>query len=159
MISHLGVSEVLGGHLDRESCEEAFMTIPVDQIKNASLVTDFFGHWPSFHDAEVLEIHLDRINVSMSLKLYAFEMFKEVDDKGYYKQDKHCHIVLKFIQLDELELADFNQQNVISGLHIESAEDALMVSISPCFGLGGGFKCKNIEVMALEAVAPKRISE
>lgn len=41
--------------------------IPVDSpealIEHAETLTHVFGHWPSFHDAEVLEINLWRGDV------------------------------------------------------------------------------------------------
>ena len=47
-------------------------------IPGATDVMAWFGYWPTFHDAEVLSIHLNRSSDS-EVSLYAFEMTPEVD--------------------------------------------------------------------------------
>ena len=56
-------------------------------------ITNIFGYWPSFHDAEVLEFHLWRGNVDPDVKAYVFpvltvkihlwEITSKVDTRGY----------------------------------------------------------------------------
>jgi hypothetical protein len=61
------------------------MTLPaeVTEIQGAGELHDWFGYWPSFHDAEVIGLHLNRKG-SSSLRIHTWEMTKDVDEKGYY---------------------------------------------------------------------------
>ena len=59
-------------------------------IDNQELVTRIFGRWPSFHDAEVLSVRLDRgVNgeadePSLEAAIHVFQMTAEIDSRGYY---------------------------------------------------------------------------
>jgi hypothetical protein len=57
-------------------------------VRNASLLTNIFGGWPSFHDAEVLELRLDRNGpggVELHAKVHLFETTSEVTPEGFYR--------------------------------------------------------------------------
>ena len=47
-------------------------------IEGAKNLRDWFGYWPSFHDAEVILLHLNRSDAS-TLAVHTWEMTKEVD--------------------------------------------------------------------------------
>ena len=40
------------------------MNQEIPNVPGSDAVVAWFGEWPSFHDAEILELHLDRENVS-----------------------------------------------------------------------------------------------
>lgn len=143
------------------------MTHTASIIENGELLTRFFGgQWPSFHDAEVLAVHLDRGHArpekdtyefpSLTLKVHLWEMTNQVDQKGYFILRNHTLVTLRFDSLDQLNLAGFNHQNAIFGLEINQRERAdgpspyLEVDIDPSFGIGASFACLHATV--LEAV-------
>ena len=72
------------------------MSVPVNigEIEGAAELEEWFGYWPSFHDAEIVSLHLNRRG-SSSLRVHTWEMTKEIDDKGYYVLAKH--IVVEFV--------------------------------------------------------------
>src|SRR6266700_8177774 len=114
-------------------------------------LTRLFGGWPSFHDAEILELHLDRGHVepeknlhefpSLTLKIHLWEMTKEVDQNGYFILLNHTLATLKFSDLDRLNVAGFNHQNVIMDMEIVRRERTdgpspyFEIEIAPAFGL------------------------
>jgi hypothetical protein len=134
-------------------------------------ITDVFGYWPTFHDAEVHEIHLDRghgnsVNSSyvfpiLTVKIHVFEMTDQVNSAGYYVLVKHTLVTLRFHGIDECRLDDFNHQNAILGLTV--SESALgprkvpvrEVRMEAAFGLDASFKCEMCEVVAVEACDEK----
>ncbi len=67
------------------------MAVPVElkEISGAAELHDWFGYWPSFHDAEIVSLHLNRQGRS-SLRLLTWEMTKDIDEKGYYVLTKHA---------------------------------------------------------------------
>jgi Immunity protein 50 len=96
-------------------------------FENAALLTEIFGRWPSFHDAEVLSVSLDRRGDSgptLDFSIYVFEMTPEVDGEGFFVLQKHTDVVLRFTGVDLLGLAWINQQNVIEELIVSELEPA-----------------------------------
>ena len=59
---------------------------PDTAIGNAKAVTDAFGGWPSFHDAEILHLTLQREPRAASLEcvVHVFKGTPEVDDTGHF---------------------------------------------------------------------------
>jgi hypothetical protein len=138
---------------------------PYEQIVNHKLITDWFGCWPSFHDAEVLSMHLDRKppesrpGPSLTVRIRAFEMTSEVDDRGYYKVIKDAIIALEFDGVEEIALDGFNCQNAIWQLDIEETvngdkQPVLGVSLSPSFGVRCDLRCGLARVKSVEPGKP-----
>src|SRR5690606_5560362 len=66
------------------------------EFENSEIVREWFGCWPSLHDAEVLSINFDRgvgkAGPLITAVVHAFQMTPDVDSKGFYKLIKHCLI-------------------------------------------------------------------
>lgn len=121
-------------------------------IKNAELMIRFFETWPTFHDAEVLKLRLDRKGVFLELDIYVFSGSRDTDRKGFYRHFKECLLTLRFHEIDEMQLEGFNQQNVLASLTVDKGE-RFEVELEPIFGLGGTFSCSAIEVVSAQAMA------
>jgi Immunity protein 50 len=117
-------------------------------IVGAKELHDWFGYWPSFHDGEIISLHLNRTNPS-TLKIHCWHMTDEVDEAGYYVLTKHA-IVEFLIDIsgtdDCLELFGFSHQNVVSSLAIEKLESGYKLNISQCYGLAGTIKSDNVSI-------------
>ena len=77
-------------------------------IKGAEHLISVFGKWPSFHDAEVLTVTLNRDLPSLVLQIFIFETTREVDRRGCYKRDKQRIVTLWFHDVQDLVLEGFN---------------------------------------------------
>jgi hypothetical protein len=137
------------------------MTNIADKIKNSSLLTDIFGRWPSFHDAEVISIELFRDpsgtnEPSLKAKIYVFEATREIDDRGFYVLKNHEVVAILFSGIDNSSIAGFNQQNVLSDLVIVDISSRQLdqlkfeVHFPSLFGVEAEFKCRAIEVETVE---------
>jgi hypothetical protein len=141
-------------------------------IAGSEKLTNIFGYWPSFHDAEVLELHFSRGDVRPSegkyefpilrLKIHLWALTKEVDSKGYFVLRNHTLTTLKFTDVGEFEMEGFNHQNAMISLHIERREerrgpspDTFVVTIQEAFGMGALFKCASIEVVEASPCTPQ----
>jgi Immunity protein 50 len=116
-------------------------------VENADALVQRLGRWPSFHDAEVVRLVLDREGVVLDLQIKVALSLAETDAAGYFKLENPTLVTFRFSDIDELEVRDFNQQNVITGLSFEIADDRIRVVIDPMSGLGGVFSCDRIEVV------------
>ena len=95
--------------------------IETPDIPGAVDVVAWFGYWPSFHDAEVVSITLDRLNASRVV-IHTFTATREIDARGYYVLRNHTLTTIRFHDVLNLEIKGFSNQNVIFGLSIESQE-------------------------------------
>ena len=121
------------------------------ELSGVEAVTQWFGSWPNFHDAEVISIFLARAGRSI-LRVYP-----------YYPQNP---ATVDFILEDvtDVELADFSCQNVINGLEITSATDqngdsVYRLTLAPCYGLAGRIDAKSLRVELRQGKSPDGVSQ
>jgi hypothetical protein len=136
-------------------------------ITGSEKLTSIFGRWPSFHDAEIHELHFHRghSNASadrrkspyLTAKLHTWVMTNVVDENGFLSRKNHTLVTMEFRDLDEeFKMEGFNHQNAIFGLDIEqkTREDGdtpyFAVEFEPCYGMYAIFTCRQIEI--LEAI-------
>src|SRR5882672_4254724 len=130
------------------------------KVENSHLVTDIFGRWPSFHDAEVLEMTLNRGERAtygpwLSAKIHVFEMTSQVEN-GAYVLRHHSAVNFHFRELHELKLDGFNQQNVLGGLRIVDVSDGKLEGINfevffdGIYGVSASLQCRSINIESVE---------
>jgi hypothetical protein len=130
------------------------------EISNGEALTHIFGRWPSFHDAEVIALRLDRgpsegDTPSLELDIHLWEMTSDVDPNGFYVLRHHTITTLRFADIDDLDLSGFNGQNVIAKLTINGVEaNRRAVDLATSYGLSVGFNCANCEVVRAEPHNP-----
>jgi hypothetical protein len=131
-------------------------------IQDSQKLTSIFGYWPSFHDAEIIELHFWRGDVDadkkryvfpiLTVKLHVWELTKEVDERGYYVARHHTLATLRFYDVYEFSMEGCNQQNAIFELLIEQQERTdgpspfFTVEFRPAFGMGASLRCLRVEV-------------
>jgi hypothetical protein len=124
----------------------------IASIPGALEFVQWFGGWPSFHDAEVLGVSLDRTG-GTTIRLHTFKMTSEVRADGCYRATKHAVVIFALEQVQGLDLNGFNNQNVISGLEVERVGEGFVLELSPCYGLAGHITAAKIS-LAWEAGIP-----
>ena len=132
-----------------------------DLIVGAQKLVEVFGSWPSFHDAEVLWVRLERKShgeghrPTLEVLVHTFEMTNEVDSDGYYVLRDHVLVHLLFLDLVELRLDGFNHQNALMGLTLTDLPDRQLerirfeVRFDSAHGLDASFKCHAVEVVSV----------
>ena len=94
------------------------------------------GEWPSFHDAEILRVVINRGGrsaVTIRLMIAAY-------------QQKCVTFTFEKIADMRLEGEDADSQNVIGGLMIETDGRFTTVLFSPCYGMAGYIKAESVAV-------------
>ena len=121
-------------------------------IPGASDVTSWFGDWPTFHDAEVLSIHLDRLR-GFEVVIHAFNMTSEVDAAGRYVLTKHALVTFRLegFPQDEAGIVNtriegFNQQNVLSSASIHDRSGSYELRLEAIYGADCSIVCNRISV-------------
>jgi hypothetical protein len=101
----------------------------VAAVKDASLVIDWFGGWPDFHDAEVVSLAFDRGNLkeifetgewSKAVKpnLSAVFLVRGLFGGDYSAERRATLVTLKFVGFERFSLDRLNHQNPIIGVEI-----------------------------------------
>ena len=132
-------------------------------IEGSKKLTDIFGYWPSFHDAEVIEVALWRGDVEPEAGRYVFpvlkahlhlwELTEDVDSRGFLILRHHTLTTLRFHDVNEFRMEGFNHQNAILGLSIahqdrsEGPTPVFAVHFNPAHGMGATFICSRVEVV------------
>jgi len=114
-------------------------------VPGAAELFDWFGFWPDFHDAEIVSLTLNRSGVSI-LKIHTWEITGSVDERGYYKLQKHVIVNFQMEEIIDSELADFSSQNVVSGLILRETDDGFAIRLAPCYGLAGTINPRNLSI-------------
>jgi hypothetical protein len=109
------------------------------RLEGSETIDQLFGSWPSFHDAEILRIEIDRSGPRVAIDLLMPRPRGSARD---------ISIKLLFHEVDDLSLSDFNHQNVISYLDLEPTSNGRMkVTFEPIFGAAFSFTCMRGEVL------------
>ena len=136
-----------------------------ERIVGQEKLTSVFGRWPSFHDSEVLWIHLDRTHFgdghgpTLDALIHVFEMTSEISPSGFYVSRHHSLAHFRFHDVVELNLEGFNFQNVLSELAISDIQERQMerihfqVDFVASVGLSASFQCHRIELLAVSPCA------
>jgi hypothetical protein len=132
-------------------------------IVGSEKLTTIFGYWPSFHDAEVLELHFWRGDIQtdkgiydfpvLTLKIQVWELTNKVDPQGFLVLQHHTLTTLKFYDVDDFQMQGFNHQNAMMRLLLSSEQRSegpspyFAVEVEPAFGMAASFKCLRMEVV------------
>lgn len=116
------------------------------ELRGRQAVIDWFGEWPSFHDAEVISLLLARRGPSI-IRIYP------------YAPDKPATVDFVLEDVTDLELADFSPQNVLFGLSVEMTNDkngdrVCRVLLHDIYGIGGRIDAKSLHVTLVPGKSP-----
>lgn len=119
----------------------------------------WFGQEPTFHDAEIIGLSLNRSGVS-ELKIHGWINTGDVGTDGHFVLAKHATVTFSLEGIMDLQLDGFSAQNVISGLELGYATDRgrsnyfslsqdlqdIDIELMPCYGLDGYIRAKKVTV-------------
>jgi hypothetical protein len=121
-------------------------------IPGAHQVIGWFGQWPSFHDAEVVSITLNRSGES-SVLVHAFENTREVDAHGRFVLTKHAMVTfhcedwpLDGEGISNTHLDFFNAQNVLSSLVVNKVAQGWEIVLNTVYGVDGVITTERLSV-------------
>ena len=123
----------------------------LSELSGAEVVTQWFGNWPSFHDAEIISVFLARAGQSV-VRVYP------------YHPQKPATVDFILENVTNLELVDFSGQNVINSLEIAKAidqngADVYRLTLAPCYGLAGSIDAKSVRVQLHPGKSPDGVSQ
>jgi hypothetical protein len=107
----------------------------IPPIPGADRVASWFGLWPSFHDAEILSLHLNQGSPSL-MRIHTWIASKAVR-RGHFIRQREAIVVFEFTAMRSLhmEAEDADTANVIQGLSVEETENGYRLRVFPSHGL------------------------
>lgn len=127
----------------------------ITRITNAEIVLEHFGYWPRFHDAEIAKVTFESHSGHWPLVTFvisAFEMTKEIDEKGYFKLIKQCDIESHFAGVEEIEFDRFSHQNVLVSLDFEESGSFIKTTFDAFVGLDAVIFSEGVSVVSLTPI-------
>jgi hypothetical protein len=91
------------------------------EIDNEALLSNLFGHWPDFHDAEIFALILaarDHSAPAIDIEVEVAGMSSEIDERGFYRDRQRARAMIRFHNVARVRLTDFLDQNVMSSLEL-----------------------------------------
>ena len=135
-----------------------------EHIVGSEQLVAALGYWPSFHDAEIISVSAQRAlpvavgggRVELVVHIRKYETRGE--GTAHYEQALVKSILATFLctEVVDLELSEFNHQNVINSLSVQSEPSAeaagspLVLSIEPIWGIGGTVRCARVELSTVQ---------
>jgi immunity protein 50 of polymorphic toxin system len=136
------------------------------KIIDREILVGRFGRWPAFHDAEVYAVRMDSGRrsdgqIRLEIDVHLFRGTRE-EATGELVYVDHTLATLEFLGAEDIELGGFNSQNVLFDLLLEPVQtttgDRIRVLLQSSFGLGGGFSCSQVRVVAAVDFTPGDLS-
>ena len=124
------------------------MEVP-QYIRNHEAVLEFFGRWPSFHDANVVAYQLAAD--AITLTLHTWLMTNELDAKGYFVLTNHGLVSFRFGGLHDLQMEAFRSENILLGLEFSrcSPPASFRVELNSVMDMSGAFSARTGEVVSV----------
>ena len=136
-------------------------------IEGFELVVAHLGQWPSFHDAEVLKLVLERtrattdaLSPALDLHLHGWIMTSEVTPQGFYKLHGDAVFHFRFEGVTDVQIEGFNNQNVLSAMNLELAKhprnanhQVLKVELEHCYKFDASFTAQKAQVLGITPFA------
>ena len=138
-----------------------------EHIAGSERLVAVLGYWPSFHDAEVISVSARRTlpvvlgGTSVSLVVHVRKYEARGEGTAQYEQLLVKSVLAGFLctQVADLQLSEFNHQNVIDSLSVskepsvESPDSPLVLAIEPIWGIGGTVRCATVELSTVEELS------
>lgn len=126
----------------------------IDRLPGGKELCDWFGEAPRFHDAEIIDLFLNRSGRS-EIRLRTWKMTDNVGPDGLFERTKHVVVTIRVDEIADLRLEGFSTQNVIFGLTIDRVEDGYKIVLDPCYGLSGQLVARRVDI-SYEPGTPER---
>ena len=117
-------------------------------VPGYSELVAFCGEFPSFHDSEIVGLHLNRKGISqLVIRMFGNRHANATDhsQQPFVPLDGMV-VTLSLEDVEDLELYGFSIQNVISELSLERAEPGFRLKLLPCYGISGWLQAGKVRI-------------
>jgi hypothetical protein len=116
-------------------------------VDNGKALVEAMGYWPSFHDANVLEVARDADTFSVTVHLFA--MTDQVDSAGYYILEKHHRVKIVMHGVQSSSLPATYSDDCLDRLSFSRAGEFLQVDFESHMDQDGTVICRGAEIASI----------
>ena len=116
---------------------------PAESIKDAAQVVEYYGYWPTFHDADYVAVHIDMDGPAVRIN------FRLYDRDDAAQRANRPSIILLWRNVQGLSLSRIEElgQNAIGQMQIAQDQESIVTLIEPSgSGTTMSFRAKRVEV-------------
>lgn len=126
------------------------MPLPVDleSIVGAQQLFDWFGYWPNFHDAKIVQFQFE-LGKPVAFTVETWEMTNRVDAGGFYETTKHVSVELLLEGITRLDLQDPWEKSILLSLGFERIDTGFRLDLTAAYGLCGEIEVQNVSVQVI----------
>jgi hypothetical protein len=122
---------------------------PAQFVGHSDLLVSAMSTWPSFHDAEVLNI--ERTEDSCLATIHVFEMTNEVDPQGYFVLRRHHLVTFCMLGVSSNSLPESYSGDVLNSLEISKQDRQIKIDFESHMGNDGAVLCDSVTVISVDA--------
>ncbi|WHO38399.1 Imm50 family immunity protein [Sphingobium sp. AP49] len=115
-------------------------------IPGTEKIVEWFGYMPNFHDSEVEEIILRRDPEASFFSLICWRSSVPISGSDVYNREKEVVVVFRIGGISQINLNDWNHQNVLSKVEISKTDDGYRIDLLANFGLDGFIVADDVSV-------------
>jgi Immunity protein 50 len=120
-------------------------------VDGAAKLIQLYGQWPSFHDAAVDKVVIEREGPTVTI---AFRLNAAVIQEGVRMFDLRAKLLMRWEEVADLMLsgADYDENNWIGRLTITRRDSALYTEIERMDGIHGWILARQVRVLEFEPI-------
>ena len=118
-------------------------------VKAGDKLADVLMRPLNFHDGEVLKLILDRRGPTVTVDVLLTNLSATKYETLPPGEERPHLVTLRFDGVEDLQLADFNYQNVIQELVLTQEEGRLKVEVPSLFGADFSLTCTDAEIVGI----------
>lgn len=132
------------------------MTAPVFNPIDRSSLIEWFGFDHDMHDAEVQSIQLLRPPEVSVVRMRAFRMTREVDERGYFVLDRQAIVCFRLERIKDIRIGNWEFCSILFKVEWDFIEGLHRLSlVSTMDGSETVFSAENITVVVEPIAAEK----
>jgi hypothetical protein len=106
----------------------------------APLLISLYGYWPSFHDAAVISVLIERVGPTVTIHF-------RLNDMGPSGNDVEADAILRWREVSDLHLQGIDDSNWIWDMRFEASEEGLSTELKRMDGISGTILAESVEVV------------
>ena len=115
------------------------------ELPGGRALIEWFGFVPNFHDAALQSISIAN-NGPCTLRIRAFRMTEQVDDRGYFVLDKHVVVTMTLTAVSHVSLTRFDFAGGIFDLRVAAVEEGYEVAWTGVCDDEGLLRAKQVRI-------------
>jgi hypothetical protein len=134
-----------------ETISQARQELTLAKIESAAKLVDLYGYWPSFHDAEVETITIERAGPTVKITFTTNDL---VVKEGKEQGDQLATVTVRWYEVEDLTLRaiDWSGENWVWDMNLTVHEDGIRTELLPNDGIGGSILARRMEVIEVGPV-------